>query len=47
MHPTFIQVKQVSVPERKETNPMLQPKQTWVLRHSTMYGSTRTRTQAV
>lgn len=36
MHPTFIPLKQVSVPERKETYPKLQPQQTWVLRHSTM-----------
>lgn len=36
MHPAFIQLKQVSVPERKETDPTLQPKQTWVLRHSNM-----------
>lgn len=36
MHPTFIQLKQVSVLGRHETDPLLQQKQTWVFRHSNM-----------
>lgn len=34
MHPTFIQLKQVSVPGRSETDPMPQQKQAWVTRPS-------------
>lgn len=36
MHPTFIQLKQVSVLGRSETDLMLQQKQTWVTRPSNM-----------
>lgn len=36
MHPTFIQLKRVSVLGRNETDPMLQQKQTWVIMPSNM-----------